>query len=136
VPEQTVVLSVLNDTEVVYIGRRPGSRAVGANYELGMRLPANCTASGKALLSTLEPDRVRDLLSEFEPDGLPILTKRSINALSALVQELIARAEHDYALDDEETAVGMICVGAPIRGATGKAVAAVAVSTRQGCRQR
>lgn len=78
VPDQTVVLSVLNDTEVVYIGRRPGSRAVGVNYELGMRLPANCTASGKALLSTLEPDRVRDLYSEFEPDGLPILTKRSI----------------------------------------------------------
>lgn len=45
------------------------------------------------------------------------------------MQELIARAEHDYALDDEETAMGMICVGAPIRGATGKAVAAVAVST-------
>jgi IclR family transcriptional regulator, blcABC operon repressor len=126
-PDQTLVLSVLNETDVVYIGRRRGSRPIGVSYELGMRLPAHCTASGKALLCVLSSEQVRAAYRAY-PDRLPTLTPKSITRLDVLIRHLEETARRGYAVDDEETALGMACVGAPIFDAGGDAVGAVAVS--------
>jgi DNA-binding IclR family transcriptional regulator len=126
-PDQTLLLTVLDDTDVVYIGRRAGSRPIGVTYRLGMRLPANCTASGMALLSGLQPDEVRALYRGY-PGDLPSLTPKSVNDLDALIERLAVVARLGYALDDEETLLGVTCLGAPIIDATGRAAGAVAVS--------
>jgi DNA-binding IclR family transcriptional regulator len=49
--DHTVTVSVLRDDDVVYIGRRSGQYPLGISSEIGMRLPANCTASGLAMLA-------------------------------------------------------------------------------------
>ncbi|MGH8771566.1 MAG: IclR family transcriptional regulator, partial [Burkholderiales bacterium] len=59
-PEETIILSVLDGTDVVYLACRNGSRPLGVTFRIGMRLPANCTATGKALLSTLTPARISE----------------------------------------------------------------------------
>src|SRR5690606_25419545 len=60
-PEESLVLSVLDGADIVYVGCRNGSRPFGFNFRIGMRLPANCTASGKAMLASLPAERVIDL---------------------------------------------------------------------------
>jgi DNA-binding IclR family transcriptional regulator len=126
-PEHTLVLSVLDGTDVTYIGRRRGARPVAISY-FGMRLPANCTASGKALLSSLEPGELRSLYRNHAQDGLPALSPKSIVNFEALIEDLAEAAGRGYAIDDEEAAPGMICVGAPVSDTTGRAIGAVAVS--------
>jgi len=125
-PDESIVLSVLDGADIVYVGCRNGSRPFGFNFRIGMRLPANCTASGKALLSSRPPEYVIELALAR---SFYSLTPNSIIRPEALLEELRQVTRAGYAVDDEETRVGMVCIAAPIFGpASGEAVAAVATS--------
>ena len=128
-PEQTVVCAVLRDADVVYIGRRSGTYPLGISYEIGMRLPAHCTASGLAMLSTQSDAEVEARYAEeAESHGLVTLTAKSISSLPELHDRLEEVRQRGYAVDNEETAIGMLCIGAAVRDVTDAAVGAVAVS--------
>jgi DNA-binding IclR family transcriptional regulator len=125
-PEETIILSVLDGADVVYVACRNGSRPLGVNFRIGMRLPANCTASGKALLSSLPPERVKAILLA---SGLRTLTKKRTGGLKGLLKQLVQARKRGYSVDDEETQDGMICFGAPVfDSGSREAVAGVAVS--------
>jgi DNA-binding IclR family transcriptional regulator len=125
-PEETIILSVLDGADVVYIACRNGQRPLGVNFRIGMRLPAQCTASGKAMLSTLEPERVKALL---HPSGYRTLTRHSVHDFAVLDRQLRQTRVRGYSIDDEETRDGMICFGAPIFDSLRQeAVAGAAVS--------
>jgi DNA-binding IclR family transcriptional regulator len=130
-PEQTLICAVLRGRDVVYIGRRPGTSPLGVSYEIGMRLPAHCTATGLSILSDLPESRVEELYdgAEFEQ-----LTERSIAAVEDLQERLTMVRKRGYAIDDGETVRGMICIGSPVRDAAGETVGAVAVSMPKGAR--
>lgn len=126
-PGEGIVLGVLDGRDVIYVACRNGDKPLGVTYRIGMRLPASCTATGKALLSTLPDERVRAV---FRNGALEKLTAHSHTTLKALLQDLQATRRRGYAVDDEETREGMCCFGAPVFDASGSyAIAAVAVST-------
>ncbi len=123
--EDTVLLAVLDGRDVVYVACRNGSHGLSLNYRIGMRLPATCTASGKALLATMP---AADVLDRFGPT-LPALTDHSITSTQKLLADLVVARERGYAEDREETRAGMCCIGAPVFDAAGRhAIAAVAIS--------
>lgn len=125
-PEESMVLSVLDGGDIVYVGCRRGTRPFGFDLRIGMRLPANCAASGKALLATLPAERIAAMA---RAGGFYGLTARSVTRLPALRAELARVRERGYAIDDEETRQGIVCFGAPVFGSSGsEAVAAVGVS--------
>jgi len=121
-----MVLAVLDETDVVYIACRNSDLPLDINYRIGMRLPAHCAATGKALLSTLPESRVRAL---YKRSRLTPLTPYSLRSLDALLEDLGKARALGYATDDEETREGMICYGAPVLEWSDEgAVAAVAVT--------
>lgn len=109
--EETLVLSVLDGRDVVYVACRNGTQPIAVNYRIGLRLPPTCTATGKAILSTLTDDEVRALFSGVE---LVASTPRSIRTVEDLLRDLHQTRERGYSVDDEETVRGMCCVGTPI----------------------
>ncbi|GHH69323.1 IclR family transcriptional regulator [Streptosporangium violaceochromogenes] len=124
---ETVVLVVREWHEVVYLAQRPGNRPLAVNYHLGMRLPAHTTASGRASLSTLPDGEVREIYAFARPTaehaGVPG------PEIDLLLEDLHETRRRGYAVDDEQTAPGMVCLGVPITVAGGRATtAAVAVS--------
>jgi DNA-binding IclR family transcriptional regulator len=124
--EETIMLAVLDGAEVLYLACRPGSRALGVTFRVGGRFPACFTSSGKAMLATLPADRMQALLGDALP---PPLTRYSVRDPSSLSCQLLEIGANGYAVDDEETAEGMQCFGAPVFAAgRSEAVAAVAVS--------
>lgn len=123
--EDTLVLSVLDGTSVVYVACRKGARPVAVSYEIGLRLPAHCTASGKSLLASLPRSQVDSLYGQTE---LEHLTDRSIRTLPRLRIELDKIRKRGYAIDDEETAYGMRCLGTVVVDGTGSAPCAVSIS--------
>jgi IclR family transcriptional regulator, blcABC operon repressor len=131
-PEQTLVCSVLRGRDVIYVGRRPGTSPLGVSYEIGLRLPAHCTASGLAMLSALGEAELDSLYGGTEE--LEQLTARSVSTLTELREQLAATRERGYAIDDEETALAMLCIGAAVRDDSGTTVGAVAVSMPKGAR--
>ncbi len=125
-PEESIVLSVLDGPDIVYVACRTGTRLFGFNLRIGMRLPANCTASGKAQLASLDEKQLAALASAGSLVGL---TERSITDPAALLKELAQVRRRGYAVDTEETRKGIVCFGAPVfRSAAGPAIAAVGVS--------
>jgi DNA-binding IclR family transcriptional regulator len=123
---ETVMLAVLDGPDVIYLACRPGTRPLAVNFRVGGRFPACCTSSGKAILSTLGPVRIRETLGS---GTLPQLTPHSLASLPALMAQLAHVRTLGHSEDDEETAQGMRCFGAPVfAGEQSEAVAAVAVS--------
>ncbi len=122
-PEESLILSVLEGSDVIHIGCRNGTRPLGLNYRLGMRMPANTSASGKAILSTLPEAEILELASGFRA------LRKSVPTPAALLKELAEVRKRGYSIDDEETWEGMMCFGAPVVvPSQPQAVAGVAVS--------
>lgn len=123
-PEETVVLSVLNGSEVVYIAARQGTRPLGLAFSVGMRLPAWLAATGKALLAWQAPATLQALLGE---DPLAPLAGSTPLALPALREELALTRQRGWSVDDEGVREGVYCIGAPVFDAAGEVVAGLGV---------
>jgi DNA-binding IclR family transcriptional regulator len=119
----SVHLGILEGRDVVILEKLWGHDSTSLPTRVGGRMPAHCTAAGKALLA-FAPEKVVD---EIIAAGLERRTGRTIVLPELFRQELaIVRTAH-WALETEENVAGLRCVAAPIRGA-GRAIAAVSVS--------
>src|SRR5471030_3357288 len=90
-----------------------------------MRLPAPFTATGKAILSTLNDENI---CRRFETGWPKPLTARSVASLTMLLQELALVRQRGYSLDNGQIREGMFCIGAPVYDFSGQVVAGLAVS--------
>lgn len=116
-------LAVLDGREVLILDRAGGRSRVAIPTRIGGRLPAHCTAVGKALLATLEPG-----IAETSLRGSTARTARTIVDRAELHRELARiRNRQGVAVDTEESLPGVACVAVPIRG-RGVAVAAISLS--------
>ena len=123
-PEETVVLSVLSGTDALYVAVRNSARPLGLAFNVGMRLPAYLSGSGKAMLAQRSPDAVRTLFSA----GLLVhLTRKGPREIEGLLKELALTRKRGYSIDDEAVREGVYSFGAPVFDATGQAVAGIAV---------
>lgn len=123
-PDETIILSVLSGTEVVYIGARNGRQPLGLAFTVGMRLPAHLAATGKAMLAFHAPQQVRGL---FGPGALPAMTGQGAKRVAELLKELEQVRERGYSIDDESVRAGVCCFGAPVFDAAGLPIAGVGV---------
>jgi IclR family acetate operon transcriptional repressor len=116
---ETANLALLDGSQVVYVAQAPGRHSMRMFTEVGHRAGLHCTAVGKAILATLEPDKAARL---FERTPLQAYTHRTITTVPALMREVAAVAARGYATDLCEQENGVSCVavalpGAPARGA-------------------
>lgn len=123
-PEETVVLSVLSGTDALYVAVRNSARPLGLAFNVGMRLPAYLSGSGRAMLAYRDPEEVRRL---FKGGLTTHLTRKGPRDLVALQKELALSRKRGYSVDDEAVREGVCSFGAPVFDATGQAVAGVAV---------
>jgi IclR family pca regulon transcriptional regulator len=122
----TVNLGILDGTDVVYVERcrtaRPGQREIDLNLHVGSRLPAYCTALGKAMLAFLPEHERRALVAESD------LVRRGPNTLTerdALLEDLERIRDTGIAVNNEELAYGLRSIATPIRSQSGGVVAAI-----------
>ena len=123
-PEETVVLSVLSGTDALYVAVRNSARPLGLAFNVGMRLPAYLSGSGRAMLAQRTPDEVRKL---FSTGLLTHLTRKGPREIEGLLKELAATRKRGYSIDDEAVREGVYSFGAPVFDASGEAVAGVGV---------
>jgi DNA-binding IclR family transcriptional regulator len=123
-PEETVVLSVLSGGEALYVAVRNSARPLGLAFNVGMRLPAHLSGSGKAMLAQLPVDEVARRLA----GNLRVrLTHKGPRNLEALNKELALTRRRGYSIDDECVREGVYSFGAPVFDAAGGVAAAVSV---------
>lgn len=124
-PGATITLSVLEDTEVVYIAARNAELSAGFDFRIGMRLPAMFTATGKSFLSHKSDSEIRRLLEDKMPAPL---TKHSNLDIETLLAELAQVRLNGYSVDNQQVTVGMVCYGASVVNSLNQPIAGVAVS--------
>ena len=119
----SVHLGILEGRDVVILEKLWGHDSPSLPTRVGGRMPAHCTAAGKALLAFAPDKAVEEVLAA----GLERRTGRTIVVPELFRQELATVRTAHWALETEENVAGLRCVAAPIRGA-GRAIAAVSVS--------
>ncbi len=120
---ETVHLGVLDGTDVLYLEKLFGHQRVKAPSAVGARVPAYCSALGKALLAVSDPDATHATLAR----GLQPRTGYTIIAPALFSQELDTVRSRGVAFDREESSVGVNCVAAPIHARNGRLLGAVSV---------
>ena len=120
---ETVNLAVLDDADVIYLQVIEGPQRVKLAARVGQRLPAFCTASGKAFLAYLPNDEVSRILDE----GLPKYTENTPVSFTDLSEELRLVRERGFAISEEEFEKEINAVAAPILDINGCPVAAIAI---------
>lgn len=109
---ETVVLAVLDGTDVVYVARHDGHQPVRYVNEIGTRNAASVTALGRAMLAGLADDELQRRLREIE--RMPVRTPRSLTTVDQLRADLAAVRERGYSIDDEQGVRGIRCFSVPV----------------------
>jgi DNA-binding IclR family transcriptional regulator len=121
-PDESIVLSVLDGADCVYVAVRNSLRPLGLAFNVGMRLPAHLAGSGKAMLAWLPRATLQALL----PEGpLARMTDHGARTTDQLHAELARIRERGYSLDDESVRQGVLSFGAPVFDAAGAVVAGI-----------
>ena len=126
---ESVSVSVLDGSDIVFVSRVAASRIMTLSLSVGSRLPAYCTSTGRVLLAAMPVAEQRRHLGSRP---LVALTKFTLHRESDILTELEKVAKRGWALNDQELEIGLRAVAAPIRDSTGRTVAAINISTPVG----
>lgn len=124
--EENVSLSVLDDTEIVYVERLEGkSSGLMFRVAVGTRIPTYCSSMGKAFLAWLPESQVSKII---EAKPFERLTETTITGREQLDVELKKVRQVGFAINDQEMSIGVRSVAAPIFGDKGMPIAALNIS--------
>ena len=108
---ETVNLMELEGREIIYVARFPSLHPVSVDLHVGSRLPAFCTAAGRAILAHIDEPQALALLSGARRRAM---TTRTVTDLPGLRLALAQARRLGYALNDQEAFVGDISIAAPL----------------------
>jgi len=122
---ETVHVAVHVEGEVMYLDSEQYAGVITVNTMVGGRAPIHSSAVGKALLSCLPTEKVDEILAL---KGLKRFTQNTIIDPREFHQHLQQCRERGYGFDDEETDIGVRCIGAPVFDHLSNVVAAAGIS--------
>jgi IclR family acetate operon transcriptional repressor len=105
---ETICLASLSGPDVLHLDVIPSLRPIHYRTDVGSRAPAHSTALGKAILATLNEDQMNEVLG---PPPYRALTPKTHTDRSSLLNEVELTRRRGYALDNEESALGLKCLG-------------------------
>lgn len=107
---ETVHLARLDQDSVVYLVTMQSMHSLSIVAQPGRRMPAWATGLGKSMLAERDWEEVKSII----PDVLPAYTEHTITDHRALQEELELTRERGYAIDDQETAMGLRCLAVAV----------------------
>lgn len=121
---ELVHLGVREGTEVLYVAKVGGHRQAASPSRLGGRMPLHATAIGKVLLAHA-PETVQ---AQVLDHPLPRRSPRTITSATVLRAQLATVLATGTSFEYEESAVGIVCVAAPVLDGDGQLLAAISVT--------
>jgi IclR family pca regulon transcriptional regulator len=115
-------LAVLDGDDVVFVARASPARIFTGGVDIGYRLPAFCTAVGRAMLGRLGDAELKVKLATIRRDAL---TPETITDQKRLLASIIADRERGFALVDREAEPHFRSIAVPVRRYDDTIVAAI-----------
>ena len=127
--ENGATMTVLQGPDVYFIAARNSPQPLGVTFKAGTRMPACCTASGRALLADLTNEEVCKL---YPNEELPQLTKDHPKYRGELMAILDQARKDGYSKEIKGTRPHMCSYGALVATPSGKPIAGVAITMYEG----
>jgi IclR family transcriptional regulator, pca regulon regulatory protein len=118
-------IAQLDGSDIVYVARVAVPKIVSLAVQIGTRFPALATSLGKVQLAALPPDELDRVLAEPTRSGLQPRWQPDRAERDAVLREVRARG---WALTDEQLALGIRSVAAPLRDGSGRVIAGINVN--------
>jgi IclR family transcriptional regulator, pca regulon regulatory protein len=119
-------IAQLDGSDIVYVARVAVPKIVALAVTIGTRFPAMQTSLGKVLLAALSADEVERVLAEPSRSGITPRWQPDVAERTAELREVRARG---WALTDQQLALGIRSVAAPLRDGEGRVIASLNVNT-------
>lgn len=123
--EESVNFTQLDDLDIVWVVRLPSLHVVSVDMSVGARLPAYCTAPGRAILAHLPEEQALEILKRSTRARLTPYTK---TAISDIVAELQAARRDGVAVSDQECFLGDLSTAAPVFDGAGQVIGAANIA--------
>jgi DNA-binding IclR family transcriptional regulator len=128
VTHENVQLAVREGTELVFVERIAGSRAVPVLTRVGGRFALTATGVGLVLLAHAPQDVQQAVLAA----PIPRFTSHTVTDPRALGRILADVRANGFAVSDRQVTDDAVSVAAPIQGPNGSVIAAVSLVVRHG----
>ncbi|MEM9139331.1 MAG: IclR family transcriptional regulator C-terminal domain-containing protein [Pseudomonadota bacterium] len=122
---ETANLFVESDGEAVCIGQIESRHAMRAITGVGGRIAMHSSGAGKTFLAHGDRERLRRQVADRPLARVTQKTIVSANEIEAELDQIVSRG---YAVDDEEHALGLRCVAAPVFNEYGEVAASISIS--------
>ncbi|MER8409089.1 helix-turn-helix domain-containing protein [Mesorhizobium sp. M1307] len=126
---QSTSVSILDETEIVYIARAAQRRVMSITLMPGSRLPAYCTSLGRVLLAAAGEGTALRLLQASQ---LVARTEYTVTNIDALMVEIAKVSERGFASINQEVEIGLCSLAVPLKAANGRTLAALNVGLAAG----
>lgn len=117
-------ITVLEDKEIVYIGRTSRSKLVSMSLQIGARLPAYVTSTGRIFLSALTDEQLTEFFKNEPCKKLTSFTKTA----KQTVEEIKRVRSQGYCLVNQELELGMCSLAVPVYNRSNQLMLALIVS--------
>jgi DNA-binding IclR family transcriptional regulator len=124
-------LAVLHGTDVIYLVEERTRQGPWLVSEVGVRLPAHLTATGRAILAHLPPAQLRALYPSAKLE-LVLRTSHGPSSVGELRRILSTTRRYGYALEHSEVTEGLSSIARPVFDHTGWPIASVALTGAHG----
>ena len=121
---ETSHLVVLEGCSIRFLKSVEANRDFKVNSRAGRLFPAHRTSSGKALLSNLANEEVRDLYSSYNSSS----AKEVLGNFDQFLNELEKTRQQGFGLNLEESEAGLVSISACVKTWTGRQIAAFSIS--------
>jgi IclR family pca regulon transcriptional regulator len=118
-------IAQLDGSDIVYVARVAVPKLVALAVTIGTRFPALQTSLGKVLLAALPPAELDQVLAEPSRSGITPRWQPDRDEIDATLRDVRARG---WAITDQQLALGIRSIAAPIRNGDGAVVAAANVN--------
>ena len=122
---ETSNLAVIEQGEAVFVAQSPCRELMRMSAKLGARAPLHASGVGKAMLAGMDGDAAALALGKRP---LAQLTAHTLVTPQRLAHDLAAIRARGYAIDDEEHALGLRCVAAPVHDEMARPWAALSLA--------
>ena len=119
-------LCVLDTRVVVYIDHVHSQKQMLRTFtRLGARAPLYATGVGKIFMTQMTSNELQDYLNDTKMERF---TENTITNRKAMIREIDRVRKQGYAVDEQERAIGVRCIAAPVCNHDGLIVAAISIS--------
>ncbi|QHJ00935.1 helix-turn-helix domain-containing protein [Xylophilus rhododendri] len=121
---ETVNLMELEGRDIVYVLRYPSSHPVSVDLHVGSRLPAFCTAAGRAILANMSKDDVHAVLAGRRK----AMTEHTVTDMAGLLALLETARREGFVINDQEAFIGDISLAVPLTDHDGEVRSAINIA--------